>query len=135
MFNRYLWECVLCVNPFTKPEEVEELVEINEWDLLIVYKDGSRIIFDRSTGYHRNVFYDSIYELTIEQEKRELARRMRVLMLRAHLTQEQLADMIDISRPMISNYLTGRNIPNAITLKKIAKALKCSMDDFFYRDF
>ena len=135
MFNKYLWECVLSVNPFTKPEEVEKLVEIDSWDLLIVYKDGSKIIYDRSTGYHRNVFYDSTQELTEEQEKKELARRLRVLMLRACVTQEQLAEKLNMTQAIISRYVSGKTIPSAVVLKKIAKALNCSMDDFFYRDF
>lgn len=135
MFDRYLWEYVLRVNPFTKPEEVEELIEINDWDLLIVYKNGLKVLFDRSTGYHRNIFYDNIHNVTEEQEKRELARRMRVLMFRARITQEELAQELNMTQAIISRYVSGKTIPSALVLRKIAKALNCSMDDFFYRDF
>lgn len=54
---------------------------------------------------------------------------------RQGIGQEQLADMVGTSQTMISRYVGGGVIPSAIVLRKIAKALDCSMDDFFYKDY
>ena len=134
MDDYYLYY-INCVDPFATLEDIEEIKELNEWDLLIVFKNGRKVIFDRFTGYYKDVFYDSIHEITAEQEKREFAYRLRSLMARSRITQEDLAEMIDISRPMISNYIRGTSVPSVIVARKIAKALDCSMDDFFYKEY
>ena len=52
-----------------------------------------------------------------------------------NLTQEQLAESVDKSPVMISRYINGDSIPSVIVARKIAKALGCSLDDFFYKQF
>ena len=133
--DKYLWQYVMSVNPYTKPEDVLELKELNEWDLLITYANGKRILYDRCTGYFNTVFYDNVNEITEEQEKREFAYRLRSIMRHRGIIQEDLADMTGTSQVMISRYVSGESIPSAIKLNKIAKALRCSMDDFFYKDY
>lgn len=133
--NEHLWQYVTMVDPFATENEVAEIRELNEWDLLIVFHSGRKVILDRFTGYHKNIFYKDVNEITEEQEKREFAYRLRSLMGRKGITQNQLAEMINVTQVMISRYVTGEAIPNSITLRKIAKALDYSMDDFFYREF
>lgn len=116
-------------------DDVEEYVEINEWDLLIIFKDGRRFIYDRFTNAYKVVYYDSIDKLTDEQERHEFAYRLRSLMGRRWINQDQLAEMVGTSQVMISRYVRGEVMPNALMLRKIAKALKYSMDDFFDRDY
>lgn len=133
--NKYLWQYVKMVDPFVTENEIAELKELNEWDLLIVFHSGKKVILDRYTGYHKDIFYNDINELTEEQEKKEFAYRLRSLMNRKWVTQEQLADQVNTSQVMISRYVRGETIPSAIILRKIAKALECSMDDFFYKEY
>ena len=133
--DKYLWQYVKMVDPFVTENEIAELKELNEWDLLIVFHNGKKVILDRYTGYHKDIFYKDVKELTEEQEKREFAYRLRSLMNRKWITQEQLADQINTSQVMISRYVRGETIPSAITLRKMAKALECSMDDFFYKEY
>lgn len=133
--NDYLWQYVTMVDPFATKNEIAEIKELNEWDLLIVFHSGRKVILDRFTGYHKNIFYKSITELTEEQEKREFSYRLRSLMGRKGITQDQLADMINISRVSISRYVRGEVTPSVIVAREIAKALGCSLDDFFYREF
>lgn len=130
-----LWQYVLMVDPFIKKEDVIEIKELNDWDILITFEDGNKVLFDRFTGYHKNIFYNDINELTERQEKKEFAYRLRSLMGRKWITQEQLARDINVTQAMISRYVRGEAFPNALTLRKIAKALNCSMDDFFYKDY
>ena len=133
--NEYLWQYVTMVDPFATENEIAEIRELNEWDLLIVFHSGRKVILDRFTGYHKNIFYKDINELTEEQEKREFAYRLRSLMGRKGISQDRLAEMINTSQVMISRYVRGETMPGAIVLRKIAKALDYSMDDFFYREF
>ena len=52
-------------------------------------------------------------------------------MNRKWVTQEELARRINSTQPMVSRYLTGQSIPSALTLKKIADALDCNVNDFY----
>lgn len=45
------------------------------------------------------------------------------------LSQKQLADMVGITQPTYSNIENGKRNPTIKTLKRIAKALGCSIDD------
>ena len=133
--NEYPWHYVLKINPRSTKDDIEEIREISDWDLLIIFKNGEKIIYDTHWDYHRRLFYTDINELTDEQEKRELGRKMRKLISRKGYTQETMEELTGISQTMFSHYMTGRSIPNALTLRKISKALGCSMDDFFYDDY
>lgn len=135
MDENYLWQYVLQIDPFAKKDDVIELTELNEWDLLIVFRDGRKILYDRFTRYYKNITYGNINELTAEQEKIEFAYMLRSLMGRNRITQEEMAERINTSQTMISHYMTGRSLPNVITLNKIAKVIGCSMDDFFNKNY
>ena len=133
--EKYLWQYVMKIDPFALKEDVVEIKELNEWDLLIVFANNKKYIFDRFTGYHKSVYYKNINEITEEQEKRQLSSRLRTLMGRNWINQEELAKRVGTSQVMISRYVRGETIPSAIMLRKIAKALNCSMDDFFDRNY
>ena len=130
-----LWECVLRINPFISKDEVFSIEELNEWDMLVTFTNGKKVIYDRFTGYHRNIFYESVNELTDKQEKKEFAYRLRMMMKRKYITQKQLAELIGTSQAMISKYINGEALPNVLVVRKIAKVLDCSMDDLFYQDY
>ena len=130
-----LWQYVLYVNPFATKDDVEEIRELNDWDLLIIFKDGQRVLYDRCTGYFKNVHYNDITELTEEQEKKEFAYMLRSMMKRRFITQDQLAEKAHLTQTMISRYVRGDAMPSASVLNKIAKVLRCSMDDFFNKNY
>ena len=133
--NEYPWCHALKINPFIKKSDIQEIKELNQWDLLFIFKNGEKIIFDTDTGYYRNLFYKNINELTEEQEKREFGYALRTMMRRRWINQEELANRIGTSQTMISHYMKGRSIPGGIMLRKIAKVLGCSMDELFYIDY
>lgn len=133
--NQSLWQYVLSVDPSATIDDILQIDEINEWDLLIIFRDGRKILFDRFNGYHKNINHDSINELTEEQEKKEFAYRLRSLMGRNRITQEMLADEINTSQVMISRYVRGEVIPSVIVARRIAKVIGCSLDDLFDRDY
>lgn len=127
-----LWEYVMKVDPFVTKEDIIKLKELNEWDLLIVFTNGRKVIYDRFNNCYQNIFYKDVNEITEEQEKKEFAYKLRSLMNRKWVTQEQLAEDIGTSQVMISRYVRGEVMPSVLIVRKIAKALNCSIDDFFY---
>ena len=133
--DNYNWQYVLRVNTFATQDDVINIEKVNEWDLLITFKDGKKVMYDTYTNYHSIVFYNNVNEITEEQEKKEFAYRIRSIMNRKCISQEELAKRIDTSQTMVNHYVNGRCIPNALVLRKIAKALNCSMDDFFYKKY
>lgn len=133
--NEYPWCHVLKISPFIKKSDIEEIKETNGWDLIVIFKDGRKIIVEKDTGYHRTLFYNDLNELTEEQEKREFACALRTMMNRKCMVQEDLAELVGTSQTMISRYMSGRCLPNVVMGRKLAKALGCSIDEFFYIDY
>jgi putative transcriptional regulator len=133
--DNYNWQYVMKIDPFAKEEDVIEIKEINEWDLLITFKNGKKFIYDTFTNYYRGVFYETVDELTDEQEKKEFSRRLRILMKRKFITQEQLAELLGMTQTMISRYINGKALPSVLVVRKIAKILDCSMDELFYQEY
>lgn len=133
--DKYLWQYVKMINPFATEHDVAYIKELNEWDLLIEFKDGKKVLYDRFTGYYKNVYYNNIGEITEEQEMREFTFRLRSLMGRKQVSQKELAERIGTSQVMISRYVRGETIPSIIMVRKIAKALGYSIDDFFDKEY
>lgn len=133
--NEYPWHYVLKVNPRATKDDIEEIREIGDWDLLIIFKNGEKIIYDTHWDYHRRLFYKDINELTEEQERREFGRKLRKILSRKGYTQELMEELTGVSQTMFSRYMTGACMPSASRLRMIAKILGCSMDDFFYDDY
>ena len=50
------------------------------------------------------------------------------------LSQEQLASMVGVSRPFISQMETGEHLPSIKTAKALAKALDCTVDELLRDD-
>ena len=53
----------------------------------------------------------------------------------AELTQEQLAERVDISVAFVGHIERGTKIPSVATLYRISRALRCLMNDFFDENF
>ena len=63
--------------------------------------------------------------------KELLGLKIKELRKRNHLTQEQLAEMLNLDLGYISKLEVGRNFPALGTLEKIAKALKVEIYELF----
>lgn len=59
-----------------------------------------------------------------ESRKIVFSTRLRHVMKERGVTQQELADRINISRQLISQYVNGKSLPRANTLKLISEALK-----------
>ncbi len=63
--------------------------------------------------------------------KEELGKKIKRMRLNRGLTQEQLAEMIDVSQRTLSGIEIGENFVTAETLDKIIKALNTTTEDLF----
>ena len=63
--------------------------------------------------------------------KEELGRKIKRMRLNRGLTQEQLAEAIDVSQRTLSGIEIGENFVTADTLDKLLKALNTTTEDLF----
>lgn len=66
------------------------------------------------------------------ENKEEIGQKIKILRKTRGLTQEQLADKLNIKRATISNYEIGRRSPHIKELESIAAALGVGLDYFGY---
>lgn len=127
--TNFLYRYVISNNPFIKEEDILSYEALNEHDLLITYKNGIEEIYDTFNNTSRRV--NRIDQTNDSQMRLSFRRRLQTIMNRKWVTQDELAKRINSTQPMVSRYLTGQSIPSAITIKKIADALDCSIDEFY----
>ncbi|HEX8629637.1 MAG TPA: helix-turn-helix transcriptional regulator [Catenuloplanes sp.] len=61
-----------------------------------------------------------------------LRNRIKLERARHDLTQEQLADLVGVTRKTINTVETGRFVPSTVLALKLAKALHASVEELFY---
>ena len=132
--TEFLLRYVLNKYPGINERDIDKAMAMNDYDLLIRFKDGEEVIYDTYSNISHGV---SNLKTTPTDEilRNELKDRLYILMTRKGIDENELARKINSTQPMISRYMTGRSVPNAITLKKIAMALDCSVDDFWFKRF
>lgn len=114
-------------------DEAVSYKAVSSFDLVIKTRDGRSVLYDDMEESFRYLPTDS-YELSEEECRREFAMRLRAIMFRKGITQIELSTKTGIPQQSISNYVRGVVAPGLYNLDKIAKALKCSVDDFRYID-
>lgn len=129
--TEYLYKYVMNNNPFINEEDILSYEALNKHDLLITFKNGNKEIYDTFSNTSRRVNRIDQTQTDDSQMRLNFRRRLQTIMNRKWVTQEELARRINSTQPMVSRYLTGQSIPSALTLKKIADALNCSVNDFY----
>lgn len=118
------------------PHIASRVVEYEEYDnifeLVVTEDNGARSLFDARDRTIRSLPRDP-NNMTDEEFRREFSKRMIMNMRRAGVGQEELSHMTGISQSNISKYKNGTVLPKFDNMDKIARALKCSTDDFRYR--
>lgn len=100
-------------------------------ELIIELVDG-RIISYYDVD-HTFRFLPELDSISEERYRREFGIRLRQIMEEKWKNQTELSEMTGIPQSVISLYINGKRTPSFYTVNKIAKALKCSTDDFrFY---
>jgi len=129
--TEYLYKYVINNNPFINEEDILSYEALNKHDLLITFRNGNKEIYDTFSNTSRRVNRIDQTQTDDSQMRLNFRRRLQTIMNRKWVTQEELARRINSTQPMVSRYLTGQSIPSALTLKKIADALDCSVNDFY----
>ena len=63
---------------------------------------------------------------TVEQQ---ITERLKTEIETSTKTKTQIADDLGISKPTLSQYLSGRILPSLVTFARLCKILDCSADD------
>lgn len=127
--TEFLYKYVMNNNPYIQETDVMYVEALNNHDLMLTYKDGTKEVFDTFHNSSHKVVYSNT--LTEDQLRIAFRRGLQKMMNRKWVTQDELATRIESTQQMVSRYLTGQSIPNALTLKKIAMALGCATDDLY----
>lgn len=63
---------------------------------------------------------------------RDIGKNIRLLRMKRNITQDELAEMLFVSRQTISNYETGRSRPDIDTLIRLSEILGADVQDLLY---
>jgi len=122
------------IDPSIEENDVEEARMVNDYDLFVKLKNGDKYVYDTFTGYFRGII-DSEQRKSREKLKNEFRICLRTLINRRHITQDDLADLLGLSRATVNRYVNGDTIPDFITVQEIATILNFPLDEFTYRKY
>lgn len=110
-------------------EDILDWYPSAQYEITIKLTGDRRYAFNMSGGLY--LIYDGEENLNISDDewKRIFSRKLYDRMCIIHITQEQLAEEIGVSQVMVSKYMNGKAIPSCTTLRRIARALRCSTSE------
>lgn len=122
------------LSPLVKKENIIDYKDINEYEVLIKLRPkGDLIIYDSLSNTIRGCNYHT--QLTEKENRNEFKMRLRAMLLHSRLSQKDLSRISGISERTLTRYVNGETLPDYISLKKIADALKCKVDDLYFNGF
>lgn len=128
----YIFENMQSYYPFLSKRMVS-YKKVGPYELIVKTNDGETILYDDVNHSIRRLPRDS-NNMTEQEVSVEFRQRLRRLMTRQGVSQLELSELTGIPQSTISNYLTGKFLPGFYNMDKIAKALKCSIDEFRYTE-
>lgn len=126
----YIFENMQSYYPFLS-ERMASYKKVGPYELIVKTNDSETILYDDVNHSIRRLPRDS-NNMTEQEVSVEFRQRLRRLMTRQGVSQLELSELTGIPQSTISNYLTGKFLPGFYNMDKIAKALKCSIDEFRY---
>ena len=99
--------------------------EIGPNELMIYCKDGSRVRYDCFNGDWFK-WYPNDYDINKRSDKQiiqDFQWRLRRTMTVKCIGQSRLAELSGLSQKTISNYLSGKSMPDILKLNSLARAL------------
>ena len=112
-------------------ERAVEYEEVSPTEMIVKTNDGHVYLYDTWGDTIRHMPSDS--DMDKDRFAMEVGERIRRIMDKRGITQEELSNKTGISQSAISRYILGKNILGLLTADKISRALGCSVDDLFYR--
>lgn len=113
-------------------DKIEKWYPHGELAIVVELTDGGAYLYDSIMGSFRYASnLEKLLRAPEDEEKWRIAFSLhlyRTMKMRG-LTQDELAWRTGISVGAMSSYMNGFTIPNIYTIRKIAKELKCSVDE------
>mgnify|MGYP002509153563 CR=1 FL=1 len=107
--------------------------------LLVVLEDGTKLEFSSIDNTLRDVTrtYDLEFNdhMSDDEYRVALGDRLKALMKDRAIKQETLADMVGISRQIMSRYVNGRTTPNVHIARRMARVLDCDIREIIDFDY
>lgn len=108
-----------------------EYYESSFYELIIKLNDGSYKLYDSSNKTIRTLPNDDV-DMDEENYRKEFATRLRNIMHRKGITQNDLSERTGITKAMINRYMAGQVTPSSYNSRKIAKVIGCSSSYLCY---
>ena len=112
-------------------DDIKILKRITQHDIFIVFKDGDKYIFDTFANGFRWLKYKDA-NLTEQEWNFEFRQRLKDLMARKYITQEDIAKKLNTNQQTISRYINGESIPNAYRMNQLMNILNCGVKDLWF---
>lgn len=112
-------------------ERAVEYIEVSPTEMIVKTGDGLVYLYDTWGDTIRHM--PSGIDMNRDRFAMEVGERIRRIMDKKGITQEELSNKTGISQSVISRYILGKNILGLYTADKISRALGCNLDDLFYR--
>ena len=113
-------------------DKIEKWYPHGELSIIIELADGGAYLYDSIMGSFRYASsLEKLLQAPEDEEKWRIAfslRLYRTMRMRG-FTQDELAWRVGVSVGSMSNYVNGVRVPSIYTIRKIAKELKCSVDE------
>lgn len=126
VYNNFARQCPMWA------EDAVRCVPRHEHMIRVFLRNGDYIDYDERTGTFRYRSKGTIIETDdmTEEDSRELFSRNLLDIMRIRgIGQMILAERSGLSQVMISKYISKKATPSWINVKKIARALNCSIDE------
>lgn len=119
------------------PREAEKVIDVREGPnhtLIFITDDGREIIWNCFTNRIEPLAKSDlktidIYQIEDNDWNKIFGKKLKKKMREIGMTQSTLASLTNIAPASISQYCNGDIMPTAIKLVKIARALKCNVDE------
>ena len=114
---------------------ISENMESYEYDggygIIIKSIDGKELYYDDLNNSIRYLPIDKD-SLTEDEYRNEFGYRVRTMMARRGITQLMLSEITKIGQAQLSRYINGKTTPSNYIVRKIARALDCTIDELSY---
>lgn len=112
------------------PDEIDKMEELSFTELLATMKDGTLYVFDTSGRFTVRRLNKDPINMTDEEMIIDFCARFDSLLRHSGCTLTTLAEETGISHQTLSRYARGLTEPRMSDLRKMARALKCTLNDF-----
>ena len=115
--------------------EVDKYIPRHGFMIRAILRNGDCVDYDDRTETYRYITKGAVVnpdDISDDDCREVFARNLSDIMRVRGIVQGALSERTGISQVMISKYLSRKSTPTLTTLKKIAHALNCSVEELIY---